>query len=110
MTIHYRDGRTAEAVLLTLTDDVVRLAVKGAGDVEIFTKVNGTWISEQCEPVTLRLGKPQPPPPVLREEDFICPAALAAHLADLLTADNAALPDGLHIVPTADVRAAATIN
>lgn len=52
MLIHYRDGKTLAAILLSLKGNQMRVAVKDADDVGEFRLVNGVWISECCEPVT----------------------------------------------------------
>jgi len=40
------------AVLLALTGQVMRVALKDTDDVMEYRLVNQTWISEDCEPVT----------------------------------------------------------
>src|ERR1039458_2369814 len=63
MTIRYADGRLYEAVLLSRTDNTLRVAAKNTDDVQMFTDIGGTWVSEDCEPVRIdrsgerRLGK-----------------------------------------------------
>jgi hypothetical protein len=85
MTIHYQDGRAVEAAILSLREDVVRLAVKGADDSEVFRKIGDRWISEDCTPVVLRFGRHQAgAPATFTEADFICPAEFASRLVRLL--------------------------
>ena len=54
MTISYRDGRSVQAALLSRDKNVLRAAIPGMDDVCAFERVNGTWISHDCEPVTIR--------------------------------------------------------
>ena len=85
MIIYYRDGRTAEGLILRLGDNTLRLAMKGTADVETFTKIDGTWISDEGEPMVMRLGREAPiAPAAISLDDFICPPALASHLVRLL--------------------------
>src|ERR1035441_8898688 len=53
MTIRYADGRLHEAVLLSRTDNTLRVAAKNTDDVQMFTDIGGTWVSEDCEPVRI---------------------------------------------------------
>lgn len=85
MTIRYADGRTREAVLLSRTDNTLRVATKNTDDVELFTDINGTWVSEDCEAVRIdfeweRHSRDQ----IIAEADCICPAELASRLIHLL--------------------------
>jgi len=89
MTIRYPDGRTIEAVTLRRTDNFMRVAAKGCEDTAEFTRVHGTWISEDCEPVIMEYGQPGNDPTTLSEADCICPRELAARLIDLLLIDSA---------------------
>ena len=56
MTIYYTDGRSLEGVLLRRTDDSLRVAVEGSDDVEEFTRINGVWVSGDCEPVRIEFA------------------------------------------------------
>lgn len=95
MIIGYADGRTVEAALLSFGEDVVRVAVKGAHDSEIFRKIGGRWISEDCEPVVLRFGMlPVRTPVVYRDQDFICSPGLAKQLIGLLASPDDAVDSG----------------
>jgi hypothetical protein len=86
MTIKYADGREVGAVLLCRTDDTLRLAVE---DVVEFSNVNGTWISADCEPVSVvyaweRLNRM----PTISEAECSCSHELAARLLHLLFSGN----------------------
>ena len=89
MTIRYADGRAIEGVTLVRTANMIRVAVKGSEDAAEFINVHGTWISEDCEPVTIEYGPRRKAPATLSEADCICPRALAAVLIDLLLTDSA---------------------
>ena len=68
---------------------MMRVAVKGCDDAAEFINVHGTWISEDCEPVTLEYGPRRNAPTTLSDADCICSRALAAVLIDLLLTDSA---------------------
>src|ERR1700693_3850114 len=90
MTITYADGRTNEAVILSRTENTVRFALNGSEDVAVFTDVNGTWVSEDCEAVQVEFAWQRH----LREQsvveaDCICSRDLAARLIHLLLAGEA---------------------
>jgi hypothetical protein len=85
MIIRYHDGRTSEAILITRRADALRVAMKGADDIAEFRQINGVWVSEDCEPVTIELAGAQVgPPPAVTFEDCICPPELAARLVAML--------------------------
>jgi hypothetical protein len=46
------NGKKQPAVILALSGDVMRVALKNGDDVEEYRLVNRTWVSTQCEPVT----------------------------------------------------------
>jgi hypothetical protein len=89
MTIRYADGKAVEGVTLRRTANMMRVAVKGCDDAAEFINVHGTWISEDCEPVTLEYGSRRNAPTTLSDADCICSRALAAVLIDLLLTDSA---------------------
>jgi hypothetical protein len=89
MTIRYTDGKAIEGVTLARTANTMRVAVKGCEDAAEFINVHGTWISEDCEPVTMEYGPRRDAPTTLSEADCICPRELAARLIDLLLTDSA---------------------
>ena len=88
MTIGYRDGKTIEGVTLARTANTMRVAVKGCEDAAEFINVHGTWVSEDCEPVTIEYGPRRNPLATLSEADCICPPELAARLIALLFAGS----------------------
>ena len=81
MTITYPNGVVLTAVLLAHNDTEIRAISPQRDDALSFTRVQGTWISEEMEPVTLTFewqrGKTAPIP---SEEDCICSKEHAAQL------------------------------
>ena len=105
MTIRYGNGYTVEAVLLSCAHDTMRVAVRGGSDVLELRKINGRWVSDDCEPVDvefawLRLQDQ----PVVSINDCICPPELAAKLLDLLFSgeDGAAAVAAIHEASSAN--------
>ena len=88
MTIRYADGRAVEGVTLARTPNMIRIAVKGSDDAAEFINVHGTWISEDCEPVTIEYGPRRNALATLSEADCICPPELATRLIALLFTDS----------------------
>ena len=52
MLVTDASGKKQAAVILALSGDVMRVALKNGDDVEEYRLVNRTWVSTQCEPVT----------------------------------------------------------
>lgn len=89
MQITFRNGQVTEAVILARDGDNLRVAIDGADDAVCFSKINGTWVSDDCEPVRIefaweRRAVEQP----VREEDCICSHERAAQLIHLLYTDS----------------------
>ena len=85
MTIKYANGTKMEAVIVTRRENTIRAAVKGGDDVVEFTDVNGTWVSEDCEPVQIEFSWQRRERQIeYSEADFICPQELAARLIHML--------------------------
>ena len=57
LLIRFNNGRLLQGVLLALRSQMVRVAVKGADDAAEFRRINETWVSEDCEPVTIEFGR-----------------------------------------------------
>ena len=88
MTITYQDGRSDEAIILSRTGTEMRVILRNSDDVLELKLLSGTWVTEQCDPVTLEFASRTKREVPMREEDFICPADLAAHLIGLLMTDS----------------------
>ena len=85
MTSNPQDGRTTEAIFLNVSKNVVRLAAKGTDNVAVFRKVQGSWVSEECEPVIFTLAKKGSKVEVtFSDKEFICSVAFASRLIDVL--------------------------
>jgi len=101
MTITYPNGTVVEAIVLSHQEHEVRAVAPGRDDVLIFTRVQGTWISEEWEPVTFQFEWQRPAaPPSASEEDFICPRDLADRLISKLYVGDEpdpADPDTLYV-------------
>jgi hypothetical protein len=87
MTIRYSNGHRSEAILLSRAEDKMRVVLQGSEDVVELNRINGAWISDECEAVQVEfawsreagLGQPE-------LEDCICSHELAANLIHLLFA------------------------
>ena len=53
MTIRYQDGRSVRAIQLSRVDNTIRVAIHGEDDSRLFECIDGTWVSEDCEPVSI---------------------------------------------------------
>jgi hypothetical protein len=62
MRIRYRSGRVLEGIILNLTREMARVALRDRDDVDEFRLVGGQWYSEELEPVVFELVRE----PVLR--------------------------------------------
>ena len=88
MTIRYRNGQTAEAIILTRTETAMRVVLRDSDDVLALQLAGETWVTDDCEPVTVEFARRRAPGAPLTEADCICPADLAAHLIHLLLTDS----------------------
>ncbi len=90
MTINYSDGRAVEAALLSRTENAMRVAVQGGEDVMEFREIRGSWVSADCEPVTIEFAwQRRERKPTVTEADCHCSHDLAARLIGLLFTDSA---------------------
>jgi hypothetical protein len=81
MTIKYADGRKVHAVLLSRTEDTLRVVVEDVEDTLELLNINGTWISPDCEAVTVEFAwQRRPHKPTATEAECVCPHDLAAKL------------------------------
>jgi hypothetical protein len=84
MTIRYANGYLVEAVLLSRGENRLRVAPQGSEDVLELNLVNGTWVTDECEPVQVGFAWDRVAEAPAPEEDFICPPELAARLLRML--------------------------
>ena len=80
MTITYTNGRTVKAAVVVRDENWMRLVLAGSDDVTEFNRINGTWVSEDCEPVQIEFGPARTVYSEYTEDDFICSKELAAEL------------------------------
>ena len=85
VTITYPNRSVLKATVLSHEEHEIRAIATGCDDVLTFTRVHGTWISEEIEPVTIefewqRRGAPH----ATSEDDCVCPKNVAAHLIQRL--------------------------
>jgi hypothetical protein len=85
VTITYLDGTVLEAIALSHEHDEIRAIVAGCDDVLAFTRIHGTWISEEIEPVAIEFAWQQHRRPLgTSEDDCVCLKELATRLIDSL--------------------------
>jgi hypothetical protein len=85
VTITYPNGTVVEAIVLSHDDDEIRAMAAGCDDVLTFTRIHGTWISEDIEPVAIKfVWQRRRAAPTASEDDCVCPKALAARLIQSL--------------------------
>jgi hypothetical protein len=85
MFVKYADGRVMEAVILSYRGETLRLVGRGAEDVLECTRVNGKWVSEECEVVDLDFGNGRPVTNAsCSDQEFLCSPSLAARLLHIL--------------------------
>jgi hypothetical protein len=88
MTIHRADGYRIEAALLARHQDAVRVAVRGGEDAVEFKEWNGTWISEDCEPVRIDFDwDERASEPSSQECSFLCSPERARRVIRVLRRD-----------------------
>ena len=80
MTIKYSNGTVLDAILLSHEEHEIRATIAGIGDTQTFKSVNGTWISEDLEPVSVGFAWQRTGTPPAAEKDCLCPKDLAARL------------------------------
>jgi len=85
VTITYPDGTVLEAIVLAHEENEIRAIATGCDDALAFTRIHGTWISEEIEPVTIEFAwQRRGASPVASEDDCVCPKTLAARLIQSL--------------------------
>jgi hypothetical protein len=85
VTITYPDGTALEAIVLSHEENEIRAIAAGCDDVLAFTRIHGTWISEEIEPVAIEFAwQRRQKSPVTSEDDCVCPKELAARLIQSL--------------------------
>jgi hypothetical protein len=102
MTITYSNGTALEGIVLSHEEEALRVAVAGEGDVRTFRRINGVWISEECEPVAVEFAWGRHRATNVPDEvDCICPKKLASGLISMLLAgtdEDNLLEDALYVL------------
>jgi len=89
MTLTYADGSRTEAFLLARSENRIRVAIPGQDDSMELTDMNGTWVSDDCEPVRVEFAwQKKSRAEILSEADCVCSQDLAARLIHLLWAGD----------------------
>jgi len=85
VTITYPNGIVVKATVLSHHQNELRAIAAGCDDVLAFSCINGTWISEELEPVTLEFGwLRRGAHPAWSEDDCVCSRELATRLIQTL--------------------------
>jgi hypothetical protein len=86
MTITYPNGTVLNAVVLSREEEEIRAIAPGCDDVLAFTRIRGTWVSEELEPVTIQFEYQTTAgaPAEYSDDDYVCPKELAASLIETL--------------------------
>lgn len=107
MTITHLDGTRKKAILLSRSTDTLRVAVEGENDSAILTLMNGTWITESCDPVAIEFewqscAKVRVP----KVADCVCSKEEASRLiASLLNpGQEVATSEAVHVLSAAGLR------
>ena len=110
MIITYTGRKPVEAVLLSRDGDTIRVAIDGGDDATEFRMINGTWVSDECEPARIEFAwehsDRQPAPTA---EDCCCSQELAARLVQMLYTDSSLEEDPLPAAVEAEVAAPARV-
>lgn len=88
MQMRFQNGTLLEALTLSRTQQTLRIAVKGQDDVMELNNIHGTWVSEECEPVTVEMAMMSKTADADSEDDFICSQELACYLIRLISASD----------------------
>jgi hypothetical protein len=85
MTITYPNGAVLKAIVLSHENNEIRAIAAGCDDVLVFTRIHGTWISEELEPIAIEFAwQHRHASAVASESACICPKTLAARLIQSL--------------------------
>lgn len=78
VTITYPNGTVLEAIVLSHEETEIRVMAAGPDDVLAFTRIHGTWISEEVEPVVIEFAWQRPgTSPSTSKDNCVCSKALA---------------------------------
>jgi hypothetical protein len=95
ITVTYPDGTADEGVLMARYGNTVRVAMRDCDDISQFTCLNGTWLSEACEPVRIDFEEHGAAERLVSEVDYSYSKELEALLIHvLLSRDDGECADG----------------
>lgn|ERR1039458_1193394 len=101
VTITYPNGTVLEAIVLSHEETEIRAMATGSDDVLAFTRIHGTWISEEVEPVVIEFAWQRPgTSPSTSKDNCVCSKALAARLVQSLFSGGEpeeAVADPVHV-------------
>lgn len=114
VTITYPNGTVLKAVVLSHDEHEIRAIAAGCDDVLAFTRIHGTWISEEIEPVAIEFEwQRRGVAPTPSADNCLCPKELAAHLIATLFAGcepQEAEPDPLYVFNPEGNRVAVSLS
>jgi hypothetical protein len=85
VTITYTNGAVLEAIVLSHENNEIRAIAAGCDEALVLTRIHGTWVSEDLEPVAVRFAWEATPAPHAESEDaYVCSKELAARLIQKL--------------------------
>jgi hypothetical protein len=84
MTLRFQSGLVKNALLLSRGEDVIRVALEDQEDAIEISRLNGVWVTQECEPVELGHAEPDRPSSTQDDADCICPPEVVAQLIHLL--------------------------
>ena len=84
MTLRYQSGLVKNALLLARGEDTIRVMLEHQDDAIEISRLNGIWVTQECEPVELGQAEQHPAPATPDDADYICPPEVVARLLRLL--------------------------
>jgi hypothetical protein len=84
MTLRFQSGLVKNALLLARGEDVIRVALEHQEDAIEISRLNGVWVTQECEPVELGYTEQRREASTPDDSDYICPPEVAAELLHLL--------------------------
>ena len=85
MTITYANGTILKAIVLSHEEDEIRAIASSCDDVLVFSRIHGTWISGEIEPVAIEFAwERRGTLSSTSEDDYVCPKNLASRLIAML--------------------------
>jgi len=87
--VEYPDATSLEGIVISSFANTISVAVRDGDDAVLYTLVNGNWVSEDLEPVTIHDATACAYEKPVIEADCVCSKELAARLLrDLFNPDD----------------------